>query len=59
MLRHHWRIETSHTRTGDEYGILVRQLFGAEGLDHAAVTSVVVSSVVPPMSEYDFSRPSR
>ena len=26
-LRQHWRIETSHTRTSDEYGILVRQLF--------------------------------
>ncbi len=49
-LRHHWRIETSHTRTGDEYGILVRQLFAAAGLDHAAVRAVAVSSVVPPLA---------
>ncbi|MBK9519736.1 MAG: type III pantothenate kinase [Anaeromyxobacter sp.] len=49
-LRQHWRIETSHTRTGDEYGILVRQLFASVGLDHAAVTAVAVSSVVPPLA---------
>jgi type III pantothenate kinase len=48
-LRHHWRIETSHARTGDEYGILVRQLFSTVGLDHAAVKAVAVSSVVPPL----------
>jgi type III pantothenate kinase len=49
-LAQHWRIETSHTRTGDEYGILLRQLFAATGVDHRAVTAVVVSSVVPPMA---------
>jgi type III pantothenate kinase len=48
-LRDHWRIETSHARTGDEYGILVRQLFAAGGIDPAAVDAVVVSSVVPPL----------
>jgi type III pantothenate kinase len=50
VLRQHWRVETSHTRTGDEYGILVRQLFAAAELDHRAVTAVAVSSVVPPMA---------
>ncbi len=49
-LRHHWRIETSHTRTSDEYGILVRQLFAAAGLDHGVVKAVAVSSVVPPLA---------
>jgi type III pantothenate kinase len=49
-LRHHWRIETSHTRTSDEYGILVRQLFAAAGLDPAHVDAVAISSVVPPLS---------
>jgi len=49
-LRHHWRIETSHTRTSDEYGILVRQLFSVSGLDHAAIKAVAVSSVVPPLA---------
>ncbi|BDG01620.1 type III pantothenate kinase [Anaeromyxobacter oryzae] len=49
-LRHHWRIETSQTRTSDEYGILLRQLFGAAGLDPSRVDAVVVSSVVPPLA---------
>jgi type III pantothenate kinase len=49
-LRQHWRIETSHTRTYDEYGILVRQLFGAHGLDMAAVRAIAISSVVPPLA---------
>jgi type III pantothenate kinase len=51
VLRHHWRIETSHTRTGDEYGILVRQLFLHAGTDAARVTAVAVSSVVPPLAD--------
>ncbi len=49
-LRHHWRVETSQTRTGDEYGILLLQLFGAAKLDPAKVDALVVSSVVPPMA---------
>jgi type III pantothenate kinase len=49
-LRHHWRIETSHTRTSDEYGILIRQLFGAAKLDPGQVDAVVISSVVPPLA---------
>ncbi len=49
-LRQHWRVETSHSRTADEYGVQVRQLFEAGGLDPAAVDAVVVSSVVPPLA---------
>jgi type III pantothenate kinase len=48
-LRDHWRIETSHARTGDEYGVLIRQLFAGGRLDPAAIDAVVISSVVPPM----------
>lgn len=42
-----WRLTTVRERTGDEYGILVRQLLGemATGLDGA-----IVSSVVPPLN---------
>jgi type III pantothenate kinase len=50
VLRQHWRVETSHSRTGDEYGIQVRQLFDADGLDIRSVDAVVVSSVVPPLA---------
>ncbi len=49
-LRHHWRVETSHTRTYDEYGILVRQLFAVAGIDPGSVTAVAISSVVPPLA---------
>jgi type III pantothenate kinase len=49
-LRQHWRVETSHTRTHDEYGILLRQLFAAHGLDPSAVKAIAISSVVPPMA---------
>jgi type III pantothenate kinase len=43
-------VETSQTRTYDEYGILVRQLFAVAGIDPAAVTAVAISSVVPPLA---------
>jgi type III pantothenate kinase len=49
-LRHQWRVETSQSRTYDEWGILARQLFGSAGLDPARVEAVVVSSVVPPLA---------
>jgi type III pantothenate kinase len=49
-LRHQWRVETSQSRTHDEWGILVRQLFAAAGLDPARVASIVISSVVPPLA---------
>jgi type III pantothenate kinase len=49
-LREHWRVETSHTRTADEYGIQLLQLFASRGLDPARVSAVAVSSVVPPLA---------
>ncbi|ACG72708.1 putative transcriptional acitvator, Baf family [Anaeromyxobacter sp. K] len=50
VLRRHWRVETSHTRTYDEYGILLRQLFASAGLEPARVSAVVIASVVPPLA---------
>jgi type III pantothenate kinase len=49
-LQQHWRVETSHTRTADEYGILLRQLFAVAEVDHRRVDAVVASSVVPPLA---------
>jgi type III pantothenate kinase len=49
-LVQHWRVETSHTRTSDEYGIQLRQFFAAEKVDPARVRHIVVSSVVPPLA---------
>jgi type III pantothenate kinase len=50
-LRRQWRVETSHQRTFDEWGILARQLFSAAGLDPAAVDSIAISNVVPPLAQ--------
>lgn len=42
-----WRLETVHTRTDDEYGLLVRQLLAGEGFVPQQVAAVIVASVVP------------
>jgi type III pantothenate kinase len=49
-LRHQWRVETSSSRTHDEYGILFTQLFAGCGLDPAKVDAIVIASVVPPLA---------
>jgi len=49
-LLQQWRVETSHARTSDEWGILARQLMTASGVDPTRVKAVVVSSVVPPLA---------
>jgi type III pantothenate kinase len=49
-LRHQWRVETSQSRTHDEWGILVRQLFASVGLEPARVKAIAISSVVPPLA---------
>jgi type III pantothenate kinase len=49
-LRHHWRLETNQNRTGDEWGILLRQLFQLNGADPGKVDAVAVSNVVPPIA---------
>jgi type III pantothenate kinase len=49
-LRQQWRVETARSRTHDEWGILVRQLFAAAALDPARVRAIAVASVVPPLS---------
>ena len=41
-----WRLATMRERTADEYGILVRQLIGAEW----SLEGAIVSSVVPPLN---------
>ncbi len=46
-LLDHWRVETHRSRTSDEYGILLTQLFGWSRLEPTAVRDVVVSCVVP------------
>ncbi|MBI4821138.1 MAG: type III pantothenate kinase [Deltaproteobacteria bacterium] len=45
-----WRLETARTRTGDEYGLLVRLLLEQSGHHAASVDAVIGASVVPPLS---------
>ena len=44
-----WSLATSRSRTVDEYGVTIRNLFAAEGLDPGAIQAVMVACVVPPL----------
>ncbi len=46
-IRARWRIATDPRRTADEYAVWLSQLLSLEGYDRAAVTDVIVGTVVP------------
>jgi type III pantothenate kinase len=48
-LRATWRISTRQAQTADEYGILIRNLLQAEGVESREITGIVIASVVPPI----------
>lgn len=50
QLRAHWRLTTRREQTADEYGILVRNLFGASGVEPGSIAGVALASVVPPLT---------
>ena len=47
-LKAHWRLDTRHTRTGDEYAALLAPLFQMAGISFKSITAVIVATVVPP-----------
>ncbi|MFX3624187.1 MAG: type III pantothenate kinase [Ectobacillus sp.] len=49
QLLHHWRMETNRNKTEDEYGMLVKELLGHEGIAFSDIKGVIISSVVPPI----------
>jgi type III pantothenate kinase len=49
-IRAHWRLTTRREQTADEYGILVRNLFGTQGITPAQILGVALASVVPPLT---------
>ncbi|MEN6413377.1 MAG: type III pantothenate kinase [Veillonellales bacterium] len=49
QLLQHWRISTDRLKTGDEYGMLLNNLFNYAGMTIQDVTAVIISSVVPPL----------
>ncbi len=44
-----WRISTDKSKSSDEYGMIINQLFRYEGLEMQEMETVVISSVVPPI----------
>ena len=46
----HWRIRTVREQTPDEYAILLKALLREGGYELAAVTRMVLASVVPPLT---------
>lgn len=49
-LTGHWRVVTDREKTEDEYGVLISQLLLRSGIDGSEVDSIVISSVVPPLT---------
>ena len=50
-LVQHWRIGTKKSRTADEYGIMLMDLFNFAGIKPSSVDGAVVSCVVPPLTD--------
>lgn len=46
----HWRLTTERARTGDEWGVLARNLFEMSGLDFKSIDAIAIASVVPPLN---------
>ncbi|WP_167616535.1 type III pantothenate kinase [Maribellus sediminis] len=44
---HHWRIQTDHLKTADEYEVIFRSLLSAGKICRSDVKNILVSSVVP------------
>lgn len=49
-LLDHWRISSTHDRTIDEYGLLIRGLIRESGFDTDEIRAAVIASVVPPLT---------
>lgn len=44
-----WRVTTPRSQTADEFGLLLKSLFGLRGLDLTSVDGIAIASVVPPL----------
>lgn len=49
QLNYHWRISTEKQKTGDEYGMLINNLFAFRDLAMKDIAAIAISSVVPPL----------
>ena len=50
-LTHHWRITSDRQKTYDEYGLLLGQLFQSAMLHPDEVDDIIISSVVPNLTD--------
>ncbi|MBS4023867.1 MAG: type III pantothenate kinase [Dethiobacter sp.] len=44
-----WRVSTNRQQTGDEHGIILKNLFHQSGLRDDCLSGIIISSVVPPL----------
>lgn len=49
-LLRHWRVSTDKSRTSDEYGIMLQNLFSLASLSFSQIDAIIISSVVPPLT---------
>lgn len=47
--KNHWRIQTDHLKTADEYEVIFRSLLNGGKIGNTDITEIVLSSVVPPL----------
>lgn len=48
-LDKHWRISTDQQKTGDEYGMILHELFRYQGVSATEIEHIIISTVVPPL----------
>lgn len=48
-LKFHWRVATSRDRTEDEYAMIIGNLFHHHHINYSHISSIIISSVVPPI----------
>lgn len=49
-LVQHWRVATDRQKTGDDYGMLIHNLFHYHDKNFRQVKGVIISTVVPPLT---------
>jgi type III pantothenate kinase len=49
QLEYQWRISTDKQKTGDEYGMLINNLFSFREISMKDISDIIISSVVPPL----------
>jgi type III pantothenate kinase len=50
-LEQTFRASTVRTRTGDEYGVLLRQMLALRGVEAQVIDAAIIASVVPPLTD--------